>query len=152
MKSLTSFIKEQFEVKANEELTMVESESKETKDSTDDTADDTKADEPKEEAKTITFDLNGIEDGTDVLNSIKSICTSANIKFDTSNLNTGIKIMVTKDKAEELDKIAELVQEFISSIPNEDHEDISDKLTKLSKSLDDLEDLLDGYGIEDQNE
>lgn len=145
MKSLTFFIKEQFEAKAN---AMLESEANGNNDANN----DTKSDEPKEEVKTITFDLNGIDGGSDVLNSIKSICLAANIKQDTSNINTGIKITVTKDKAEDLDKIAELVQEFISSIPDEDHNAIADKLSKLSKSLDDLNDLLDGYANEDEDE
>lgn len=144
MKSLTSFISEKFEAKADEELlngsaVMVESETEEDSD-----------EEPKEEAKTVTFDLNGIDGGTDVLNSIKSICSGANIKQDTSNLNTGIKITATKDKAGELEKIAEIVQEFISSVPDEEHEGIADKLVKLSKSLDTLNELLDGYGNEEE--
>lgn len=103
-------------------------------------------------ASAVTFDLNGIDGGADVLNSIKSICTSANIKQDTSNLNTGIKITVTKDKADELEKIAEVVQEFISSISDEEHDNIADKLSKLSSSLDKLNDILDDYSNEEDEE
>lgn len=110
-----------------------------------------KQDETKSES-VVTFDLNGIDGGADVLNSIKSICASANIKQDTSNLNTGIKITVTKDKADELEKIAEVVQEFISSISDEEHDDIADKLSKLSSSLDKLNDILDDYSNEDEEE
>lgn len=114
---------------------------------------ESKPDDKKTEVKsasTVTFDFNGIDGGQDMLNSVKSICAAASIKQDTSNLNTGIKITVTKDKAGELEKIAEAVQEFISSIPDEEHEDIADKLVKLSKSLDALNDLLDGYGSEEE--
>ncbi len=103
-----------------------------------------------ESKSTVTFDFNGIDGGQDMLNSIKSICSEANIKQDTSNLNTGIKITATKDKTDGLEKIAEVVQEFISSIPEEEHEDIADKLVKLSKSLDTLNDLLDDYGSEEE--
>lgn len=114
-------------------------------------ATDKKQDETKS-APAVTFDLNGIDGGADVLSSIKSICTSANIKQDTSNLNTGIKITVTKDKADELEKIAEVVQEFISSISDEEHDDIADKLSKLSSSLDKLNDILDDYSNEEDEE
>ena len=101
-------------------------------------------------APVVTFDLNGIDGGADVLNSIKSICASASIKQDTSNLNIGIKITVTRDKADELEKIAEVVQEFISSIPDEEHDEISGKLSKLSSSLDKLNDILDDYSNEEE--
>ena len=114
-------------------------------------ATDKKQDETKS-APAVTFDLNGIDGGADVLSSIKSICTSANIKQDTSNLNTGIKITVTKDKTDELEKIAEVVQEFISSISDEEHDDIADKLSKLSSSLDKLNDILDDYSNEEDEE
>ena len=111
------------------------------------------SDKKQTETKTahvVTFDLNGIDGGADVLNSIKSICASANITQDTSNLNTGIKITVTRDKAVELEKIAEVVQEFISSIHDEEHDDIAGKLSKLSSSLDKLNDILDDYSNEEE--
>lgn len=95
-----------------------------------------------DDSKTILLSFDGIDGGADTIKSIKSMCSSDGVKFDDANLNDGIKITATKDKVETLDKISELVQTFISAIPNEKHEDIEKELDKLSSQLDKLEDTI----------
>lgn len=117
---------------------------------------DTKANdtEKKEQKHTVTFDFNDIDGGADLLSSVKSICSSDGVHTDTANLNRGIKIECTPDKIETLEKVVEVVQEFISSISGEDHDDIADKLDKMSSSLDKLNDIIDNFvdDIDDTDE
>lgn len=135
MKSLSQFI--------------IESQSKAESSKKEDTKQEgTKTDNTEnntQNTETVTFDLNGIDGGSELVSSIRSICSSASIPADTSNLNTGVKITCSSDKEDELEKIAELVQEFISGISSEDHDDIQTELSKLSVSLDKLNDILDEY-------
>lgn len=101
----------------------------------------------KDGKTTVSLSFDGMDGGADAVASVKSICSGGGVPFDTANMNTGIKLIATADKAETLERVAELVQEFISGIPAEKHGDISKELDKLSAQLDKLNDLLDEYGI-----
>lgn len=153
MKSLSEFINERYnaELEDNKEdfSFFVEADNDDEGDSEEDSqaADAT---EKSDEKVTLKLSFDGIDGGADAVKSIKSICSSNGLSFDDANLKNGIKITVTSDKKDGLEKVAELVQEFISSIPNEKHDDIDKELSTLSDQLDKLNDVLDGFSDEEE--
>lgn len=149
MKSLKDVLLEQIE-EMNETASYVLEADDENTDNTGKES-DKKDDEKSDSTKTvISLSFDGIDGGAETVSSIKSICSADSVPFDTANMNVGIKITATEDKKETLEKIAELVQTFISDIPTEKHEDISKELDKLVSQLDKLNDLLDDYNGEEE--
>lgn len=90
----------------------------------------------------IKFDFKGIDGGADMVSSIKSIATSDVITYS-GDSQEDIKLKLDTSKTEGLEKIAEVVTEFINSMAAEEHDNIGDKLDKLNTALDKLNDWLD---------
>lgn len=152
MKSLKDVLLEQIEEMNETASYVLEADDKDAENTDKDT--DGKDEEDEKDTPStktvISLSFDGIDGGAETVSSIKSICSADNVPFDTANMNVGIKITVTEDKKETLEKIAELVQTFISGIPTEKHEDISKELDKLVGQLDKLNDLLDDYNGEEE--
>lgn len=110
----------------------------------------------KEEKSTnyMKLSLSGIDGGADVVSSIKSICAngSPNVYYTLGDDTSVIKIDVQKDNVSKIEKIIELVQEFISSIPDDKHENIASQLDKLSGELEKIQDKVDSFSDEDSKD
>lgn len=104
--------------------------------------------EAADTVKHVKLSFDKLDGAADVIASIKSMCSADSVVFDTANMGDGIKITLDAGKADTLDKIAELVQEFISAAGKTDDEAVSAALEKLSGQLGALNDAIDDFGAD----
>lgn len=99
----------------------------------------------------LTFD--GIDGGSAMLDSIKSICQTnvPNVNYISGN-NTDIKIGVNKDNLVTINKIIDKVNEFIENIPNDKHDNIGAQLDKLTSQVEAIQDAVDAIENETDTE
>lgn len=94
----------------------------------------------------IKIDFTGIDDGADVVSSIKSIATNHTITYS-SDSQEDVKLKLDASKEDGFEKISEVVTEFINSVSAEDHDNIGDKLDRLNTDLEKLQDWLDDLAV-----
>lgn len=98
-------------------------------------------------SKYMTLSFSGIDGGAETIKSLKSIAQSNAINYTGDDSN--VKIEVSQSNSNGIEKIIELVQNFISSIPNDKHDNIAAQLDKLVYQMDAIQDQLDSYNETD---
>ena len=99
--------------------------------------------EAEENTKTFTLDFNGIDDSTDIVNSLKAI---AGVKEDEEN-----KLVFTVYKSQEpeyLSKLKEVIKDISSQQKNYSDEQYAQKVKKLKDSLKEIESFSSKEDIE----
>lgn len=103
--------------------------------------------ESEENTKTFTLDFNGIDDSTDMVNSLKAI---AGVKEDEEN-----KLVFTVYKSQEpeyLSKLKEVIKDISAQQKNYSDEQYAQKVKKLKDSLKEIESFSSKEEVEKSDE
>lgn len=95
--------------------------------------------EAKGPSKYMRLSFVGIDGGAACVNKIVKQCEYNAINKTTADDGSTVKIEISKDKAEQLQKIIDIVNQFISDIPSDKHDDIAEQLDKLSSQVENIE-------------
>lgn len=95
--------------------------------------------EAKDSSKYMKLSFVGIDGGAACVSKIVKQCEYNAINKTTADDGSSVKIEVSKDKAEQLQKIIDIVNQFISDIPSDKHDDIAEQLDKLSSQVESIE-------------
>lgn len=95
--------------------------------------------ESKDSSKYMTLSFVGIDGGAECVNKIIKQCEYNSINKTTSDTGSTVKIEISKDKAEQIQKIIDIANQFISDIPSDKHDDIAKQLDKLSSQIENIE-------------
>lgn len=95
--------------------------------------------EAKGSSKYMKLSFVGIDGGAACVSKIVKQCEYNAINKTTADNGSTVKIEVSKDKAEQLQKIIDIVNQFISDIPSDKHDDIAEQLDKLSSQVENIE-------------
>lgn len=102
-------------------------------------------------AKVYTFNLNDIDGGKEVVTAIDVLGPQKG--FYTNKVDNGIIVKFDKSNFDKAESVIELIQTFISSIPEENTEKFAEQLDMLNAQLDSLKtDLEDTLGEEEPKE
>lgn len=91
--------------------------------------------------KYLKLDFSGIDGGTDLAQSIKSIATSNVITYS-SDSQEDVKLKLSPSKISGFEKIVEVLTEFLNTISSEEHNDIGKQLDKINTAIDKLNDWM----------
>lgn len=95
--------------------------------------------------KYVVLSFDKLDGGKDALDAVKKICAGDGVTTDTANMNDGVKITVAADKLDTLDKVVDVVQEFIDAADDKE----ADGIVKLAAQLDKLNDAIDSFSDDD---
>ncbi|MBO5005138.1 MAG: hypothetical protein J6D03_07860 [Clostridia bacterium] len=100
---------------------------------------ESKEEKPKSE-KYFRFVFKGLKNGSETIDSLKSICQKKEIYFEM--IDNGIKIKTKKSYKDKLDSIIDIVQQFVETSKDKDDAN-EDAIEKLASQLNKLHDWLD---------